>query len=46
MQVFRHGMDRNTSDFIGAWSKPYPSVADPMIAEALAFRDGVIFVKL
>jgi hypothetical protein len=40
------GIARNTSGFIGAWSKPYPGVTDPMIAEALALRDGVIFAKL
>jgi hypothetical protein len=36
------GIARNTFCFIGAWSKPYPGVTYPMIAEALARRDGVI----
>jgi hypothetical protein len=40
------GIARNTSGFIGAWSKLYPSATDPLIAEALVLGDGVIFVKL
>jgi glyoxylase-like metal-dependent hydrolase (beta-lactamase superfamily II) len=40
------GVARNPSGFIGAWSKPYPGVTNPLIAEALALRDGVIFAKL
>jgi hypothetical protein len=40
------GVARSPSGFMGAWSKPYPGITDPMIAEALALRDGVIFAKL
>ncbi|KAK1652130.1 hypothetical protein QYE76_069935 [Lolium multiflorum] len=40
------GVARNPSGFIGAWSKPHPGVTNPLIAEALALRDGVIFAKL
>jgi hypothetical protein len=40
------GIARSPSGFIGAWSKPYPGVTDPMIAEAMSLRDGVIFAKL
>ena len=28
------------------WSKPHPGITDPIIAEALAMRDVVIFSKL
>jgi hypothetical protein len=37
---------RNPAGFIGGWSKPYPGITYPIIAEALALRDGVIFAKL
>jgi hypothetical protein len=40
------GIARSSSGFIGAWSKPYPGITYPLIAEALVFRDGVIFAKL
>lgn len=40
------GLARTTSSFVAAWSKPYSDVSDPLIAEALALRDGVIFAKL
>ena len=40
------GVARSASSFQGAWSKPYPGVTDPLIAEAMAVRDGVIFAKL
>jgi hypothetical protein len=40
------GIARTKTDFIGAWSKPYQGVTDPMIAEALSLRDGVIFAQL
>jgi hypothetical protein len=40
------GVARFPNGFIGAWSKPYPGVTDPMIAEAISLRDGVIFAKL
>ena len=40
------GVARTSSDFIAAWSKPHENITDPLIAEALALRDGVIFGKL
>jgi hypothetical protein len=40
------GIARDHAGFIGAWSKPYPGVTNPLIAEALSLRDGVIFAKL
>lgn len=40
------GVARSPSSFLGAWSKPYPGVMDPLIAEAMAVRDGVIFANL
>jgi hypothetical protein len=40
------GVARTTTAFLGAWSKPYEGVTDPLIAEALAMRDGVIFARL
>jgi hypothetical protein len=40
------GVARSSSTFLGAWSKPHPGIADPLIAEALALRDGVIFAML
>jgi hypothetical protein len=40
------GVVRDAAGFIGAWSKPYPGISDPLIAEAMALRDGVIFAKL
>jgi hypothetical protein len=32
------GIARSPIGFIGAWSKPYPGITDPLIAEALALR--------
>ncbi|KAE8800044.1 Casein kinase I-2-like protein [Hordeum vulgare] len=40
------GVARAPTTFLGAWCKLHPGVTDPMIAEALAVRDGVIFVNL
>jgi hypothetical protein len=40
------GIARTKIDFIGAWSKPIHGVTDPMIAEALSLRGGVIFAQL
>jgi hypothetical protein len=40
------GIARTKIEFIGAWSKPYQGVTDPMIAEALSLRDDVIFAQL
>jgi hypothetical protein len=31
---------------VGAWSKPLPGITDPLIAEAMSLREGVIFAKL
>lgn len=31
---------------MAAWCKPYSGITDPLISEALALRDGVIFAKL
>lgn len=30
------GIARTPTTFLAAWSKPYPDVTDPLIAEALA----------
>ena len=40
------GFARSKNALLGAWSKPLHGVTDPMIAEALALRDGVIFANL
>ena len=40
------GVARTSSTFLAAWSKPYPHITDPLIAEASALRDGVIFAQL
>jgi hypothetical protein len=40
------GVARTASTFLGAWSKPYFGETDPLIAEAMALRDGVIFARL
>jgi hypothetical protein len=40
------GIARSHLSFMGAWSKPFPGVTDPLIAEALALREGVIFAQL
>jgi ribonuclease HI len=40
------GVARSHSAYLGAWSKPYEGITDPLIVEALALRDGVIFAKL
>ena len=40
------GVARSHSEYLGAWSKPYEGISDPLVAEALALRDGVIFAKL
>jgi ribonuclease HI len=40
------GVARSHLSFLGAWSKPFIGVTDPLIAEVLALRDGVIFAKL
>ncbi|KAE8777961.1 Alanyl-tRNA synthetase [Hordeum vulgare] len=40
------GDARSQTSLMGAWCKPHLGVTDPMIAEALALRDGVIFANL
>jgi hypothetical protein len=40
------GIARTSSAFLGAWSKPYEGITDPLIAEALSLRDGVILARL
>jgi ribonuclease HI len=40
------GVARARDVYLGAWSKPYPGITDPLVAEALALRDGVIFARL
>jgi ribonuclease HI len=40
------GVARTASGFVGAWSKPQEGVTDPLVAEALALREGVLFAKL
>ena len=39
-------MTRASNRLLGAWCKPYIGVTDPLIAEAMALRDGVLFAKL
>jgi hypothetical protein len=39
------GVVRDLTGFIAAWSKPLPGITDPMIAEAMALREGVIFCQ-
>ena len=40
------GVARSSSGFKGAWRKPFPGVTDPLIAEALALKEGAIFATL
>ncbi|KAI4970766.1 hypothetical protein ZWY2020_001680 [Hordeum vulgare] len=40
------GVARSQTALMGSWCKPHLGVTDPMIAEALALRDGVIFANL
>ena len=40
------GVARFSSGFKGAWCKPVPGVTDPLIAEALALKEGAIFATL
>lgn len=39
------GIAKSSTGFIGA-CKPFQGVTDPMIAEALSLREGVIFAQL
>lgn len=40
------GVARSATALLGALCKPHPKVMDPLIAESLSPRDGVIFAKL
>ncbi|KAE8778169.1 Alanyl-tRNA synthetase [Hordeum vulgare] len=40
------GVARTRSSFLAAWCKSYPGITDPLIAEALPLRDGVLFMHL
>ena len=40
------GVARSNHRLLGAWCKPYTGITDPLIAEATALRDGVLFAKL
>ena len=40
------GVARSDSAFLGAWSKSYEGVSDPLIMEALSLRDCVRFAQL
>ena len=40
------GVARSSTSLLGAWCKPHNGVTNPLIAEALALRDGVIVAKI
>ncbi|KAE8800936.1 Alanyl-tRNA synthetase [Hordeum vulgare] len=40
------GVARSRCSLLGAWAKPHAGVTDPLIAETLALREGVIFASL
>ena len=40
------GVARSSSALLAAWSKPLPGVTDPLVAESLSLREGVIFAHL
>ena len=40
------GVARSSSGFKGAWCKPFLGVTDPLNADALALKEGVIFATL
>ncbi|KAE8789864.1 Alanyl-tRNA synthetase [Hordeum vulgare] len=40
------GVARSRGSLLGAWAKPHAGVTDPLIAETLALREGVIFASL
>ncbi|KAE8797471.1 Alanyl-tRNA synthetase [Hordeum vulgare] len=40
------GVARSEQAFIAAWCKPFRGVTDPLVAEALALREGVRFARL
>jgi hypothetical protein len=37
---------RSSCRLVGAWSKPLPGISDPLIAESMAVREGVLFAKI
>ena len=39
------GVARSHVAFLGAWSKPFVGISDPLVAELLALREGVIFLS-
>jgi ribonuclease HI len=40
------GVARSSCRLVGAWSKPLPGISDPLIAESMAVREGVLFAKI
>ncbi|KAK1661752.1 hypothetical protein QYE76_049911 [Lolium multiflorum] len=40
------GVARSSDRLIGAWSKPLLGITDPLIAESMALREGVLFARL
>ena len=40
------GVARSSSELKAAWCKPYTGIMDPLLAEALALRDGAVFARL
>jgi hypothetical protein len=40
------GVARSKSTYLGTWSKPLLEITDPLIVEALALREGVLFAHL
>jgi hypothetical protein len=40
------GVARSVHRLLGVWSKPLPGITDPLIAECMALRDGVLFARL
>ena len=40
------GVARTSDSFLDAWGKPLQGVTAPLVAEALALREGVIFAQL
>ena len=40
------GVARSAAKMLGAWCKPYMGITDPLLAEAYALRDGVLFARL
>ena len=40
------GVARSSSELKAAWCKPYTGIMDPLLAEALALRDGAVFARI